>query len=752
MADTAELERSKEIRRRKRERIIIVITLILVAAITYAETQVVDLAQGQPLASSLLVFALINVNALLLLLVIFLVFRNLVKMTMERRKGIWGARLRTKLVGTFVLLSLAPTILVLFAAFQFVGASMEYWFSAQVEKSLFDAMEISDAYSQQLASESSHFAGVLATELQRRGYRLSRADEKLDELLESRRALFDLAGAKVFSDDLKILAQATQSGTHASHLQGLPMEMISRSISTGLPLTHLQPAPTGDFAAAIQPVLLPRKDMKPKVVGAVVAFQLLPPGALARSQQVRKGLEGYRQLKAFKEPIRTNLFITLSIVTLLIVFVATWLGFRLARTITDPLREVAEGTQRVAGGDYDFDIAGAGPDEIGTLVNAFNRMTADLKTSKARLDEAQSEMRRTNLELDRRRRYMEIVLRSVAAGVITVDAEGKASTINPSAERLLKVRAAKVLGRPWRELVDGENRALVERMLTGLIPGGAGTIDQQVRLAVGGESLSLMVHLGLLKDEKGTDLGMVVVFEDLSELEKAQRMAAWREVARRIAHEVKNPLTPIKLSAQRLMRRYGGQVPEGDTVFDECTRTIVQQVEELRRLVNEFSTFARLPAANPAPADLTTIAADAVSLFKSAHPEVSLEMEVESKIPIFELDREQMSRVLINLLDNAVAAVQKSEPPRQVVLRLSYDEILNMVRLEVEDSGPGVSPEDKIRLFEPYFSTKKGGTGLGLTIVSTIVADHNGYVRVQDNQPTGARLIVELPARGARGT
>ncbi|MFH2128292.1 MAG: ATP-binding protein, partial [Pseudomonadota bacterium] len=331
------------------------------------------------------------------------------------------------------------------------------------------------------------------------------------------------------------------------------------------------------------------------------------------------------------------------------------------------------------------------------------------------------------------------------------DAEGKVATINPSAERLLKVQAGAVRGHPWRELVNGENRTLIERMLSGLIPGGAGTIDQQVRLTLGGESLSLMVHLGLLKDELGHNLGMVVVFEDLSELEKAQRMAAWREVARRIAHEVKNPLTPIKLSAQRLMRRYGEQIPEDDTVFDECTRTIVQQVEELRRLVNEFSTFARLPAANPAPADLTVIAADAVSLFKGGHPEVNLELEVEGKIPVFELDREQMSRVLINLLDNAVAAVQKSEPPRQVVVRLSYDEILNMVRLEVEDSGPGVSPEDKIRLFEPYFSTKKGGTGLGLTIVSTIVADHNGYVRVQDNQPTGARMIVELPARGARG-
>jgi two-component system nitrogen regulation sensor histidine kinase NtrY len=751
VADIAQAERAKELRRRKRERIIIVVTLILVAVITYVETQVVDMAQGQPLGSSILVFALINLNALLLLLVIFLVFRNLVKMTMERRKGVWGARLRTKLVATFVLLSLAPTVLLLFAAIQFVGASMEYWFSAQVEKSLFDAMEVSDAYNQQLASESSHFAGVLASELQRRGYRLSKPDPKLSELLEKRRGLFDLAGAKVFSKELKLLAEATQSGTHPTHLHGLPLEMISRSISTGLPLTHLQAAPTGDFAAAIQPVLQPRKGMKPRVVGAVVAYQLLPPGALARSQQVRKGLEGYRQLKAFKEPIRTNLFITLSIVTILIVFVATWLGFRLAKTITEPLREVAEGTQRVAGGDYDFHISSTAPDEIGTLVNAFNRMTADLKISKARLDEAQAEMRRTNLELDRRRRYMEIVLKSVAAGVITVDAEGKVSTINPSAERLLGVQAGSVLGRPWRDLVDGENRQVIERLIAGLLPGGASTADHQVRLTIGGETLSLMVHLGLLRDEAGRDLGMVVVFEDLSELEKAQRMAAWREVARRIAHEVKNPLTPIKLSAQRLMRRYGGSVPEGDTVFDECTRTIVHQVEELRRLVNEFSTFARLPSANPAPADLTAIAADAVSLFKGAHPKVSLELEVESKIPIFELDREQMSRVLINLLDNAVAAVEKSEPPRQVVVRLSYDEILNMVRLEVEDSGPGVPPENKIRLFEPYFSTKKGGTGLGLTIVSTIVADHNGYVRVQDNQPNGARMIIELPARGARG-
>ena len=201
---------------------------------------------------------------------------------------------------------------------------------------------------------------------------------------------------------------------------------------------------------------------------------------------------------------------------------------------------------------------------------------------------------------------------------------------------------------------------------------------------------------------------MVVVFEDLTELEKAQRMAAWREVARRIAHEVKNPLTPIKLSAQRLIRRYGDSMAPEDKVFGECTTTIVRQVEELRRLVNEFSTFARLPSSRLAPGNLVLIAEDTLSLYRGAHPEISFDLDREQDIPVFDLDREQMSRVLINLLDNAVAAVEITDPPRQVAVRLSYDEILKIVRLEVEDSGPGVPPENRLRLFEPYFSTKKG--------------------------------------------
>jgi two-component system nitrogen regulation sensor histidine kinase NtrY len=616
---------------------------------------------------------------------------------------------------------------------------------------LFNALVTSESYNKSLGESVNHFAQLLTKDIRPGSFKLDKPNKNLSDQLEALRARYDLAAIRLFNPDVKDLAFVIQSGTHVSHLQGLHLDLVSRAMAEKKPFTKLQAAPTGDFAASVHPYIQINQGRE-SVLGAVVAYELLPANALAKEAGIRKGLEEYRQLKAFKQPIKTNQYITLSIVTLLIIFAATWFGFYLAKSITVPIRELAEGTQRIAGGDYNFFIDLEGSDEIGTLVNAFNRMTADLKTSKARLDETQREMQLTNLELDRRRRYMEVVLENVAAGVISVDAEGRITTINPSAERLFKVQAGQVLGRRWQDLLGGEYLEMAKSLGMGILPGSRGIVSKQVRLNIGGDYLALMVHVGFLHDETGNALGMVVVFEDLTELEKAQRMAAWREVARRIAHEVKNPLTPIKLSAQRLIRRYSEKLPKDDTeVFGECTTTIVRQVEELQSLVNEFSTFARLPSARLAPGDLTGISEEALGLYRGAHPDIDFELEIETNIPIFDLDREQMSRVLINLMENAVAAVRDRDEKGQIVVRLSYDEILKIVRLEVEDNGVGVPSEHRLRLFEPYFSTKKGGTGLGLAIVSTIVADHNGYIRVQDNQPHGTRIIVELPARGVAG-
>jgi len=247
----------------------------------------------------------------------------------------------------------------------------------------------------------------------------------------------------------------------------------------------------------------------------------------------------------------------------------------------------------------------------------------------------------------------------------------------------------------------------------------------------------------MLSDDQGKYTGFVAVFEDLTEIEKAQRMAAWREVAKRIAHEVKNPLTPIQLSAQRLKKRYGHIIAKDDSkVFEDCTNMIINQAEGLKQLVNEFSNYARMPVSNPRPEDISQVLKEAVNLYQDTHSNIRVIFRDSSNVPIFKIDREQIKRVMINLLDNAIAAiVDKGE----IIVDLSYIESQEFARIEVSDNGKGIAPELKMRIFEPYFSTKKQGSGLGLAIVNTIIRDHKGFIEVQDNEPQGTRFIIELP-------
>jgi len=461
-------------------------------------------------------------------------------------------------------------------------------------------------------------------------------------------------------------------------------------------------------------------------------------------QAVNRGLEGYRQLRRLQDPIKFSHYIALTMVAMFSLFVSTWIGIHLAQGMTGPIMELAEATERVALGDYDFKIKLQSKDEIGTLVDSFNRMTRDLKASETQLTQKNLELQESNAELEQRRRYMEIIWQRVAAGVISADAEGNITTINKSAEEILQMKAEQVLGRNYHDITAPYHRAILDELIESARNSPRGSAEKQIKIKIGDRMVSLHTYLAVLKDEKDEDLGLVLVFDDQSELEKTQRMAAWREVARRIAHEIKNPLTPIQLSTQRLRKQYGDRLGHDGQLFDECTQMIIRQVEELKRLVNEFSRFARMPESNPAPNNLVEIVEETLLLYHEGRKEVDFSFTPDPNLPIFNLDREQMKRVLINLLDNAVAAVN---PKGHIEINLVYDQALRMVRLEVADDGIGIPPGDRDRLFEPYFSTKKAGTGLGLAIVSSIIADHEGFVRVQDNQPRGTRFIVELPVR-----
>jgi len=398
----------------------------------------------------------------------------------------------------------------------------------------------------------------------------------------------------------------------------------------------------------------------------------------------------------------------------------------------------------VASGDLDFHLDLEAKDEIGTLVGAFNKMTHDLKTSKLQLEKSNIALQRTNLELERRRKYMETVLENVAAGVISLDKEGRITTVNKSAERMLDVRAADVLGKNYRKVLRPGYRKIARELIKEINATRSESIEKQMEITLKDKALTVLASVNILRDERGEYLGMVAVFDDLTHLIKMQRLAAWREVARRIAHEIKNPLTPIQLSAQRLYKRYRDKIGDEISVFEECTNTIIHQVNELKNLVNEFSNFARMPSVNPTPNDLNEIIGESLILYKEAHRNIRFRFFPDPQLPIFKVDREQMKRVIINLLDNAVAAV---DGDGLIEIEVKYNPSLQMVTLEVRDNGCGIPDEDKPKLFEPYFSTKKAGTGLGLAIVNTIISDHNGYIRVRDNHPKGTRFIIDLPLR-----
>ena len=305
---------------------------------------------------------------------------------------------------------------------------------------------------------------------------------------------------------------------------------------------------------------------------------------------------------------------------------------------------------------------------------------------------------------------------------------------------MLKLDAERILDTHYKDLLTTEHLQFAEDIMERVSSVREQTLEIPLRVTVSGQPRTFLVYVNALKDEQSGPMGIVMVFDDLTELEKAQRMAAWREVARRIAHEVKNPLTPIGLSAQRLKRRYSERINEA--VFDECTRMIIDHVELIRNLVNEFSTFARFPTANPQPCQLSPIIEETVSLYREGHQDVIFDVRIGDDMPQMNLDRQQFKQAMINLVDNAVAAVRNRG---HIAITATYDPILKLVRLEVADDGTGIADADKIRLFEPNFSTKKAGMGLGLTIVNSIVTDHNGMIRVQDNLPKGAKFVIELP-------
>jgi two-component system, NtrC family, nitrogen regulation sensor histidine kinase NtrY len=729
-ADTSQaLEDSlkrEEAKRRKREGLVILITTLMVLLFAFLEVQPPEMSTDYSFTNNIAFFLLLNINIILLVLLVFLVVRNLVKLVFERRKGILGSRLRVRLVLAFLALSLVPTLLLFFIAGGFVTRSFERWFDIQVENALQGSLEIAHTYYQNSANNALFYARQLSQSVTQEGLFDSERISDLKEFIQAKQREYNLGTVEVFSPDRQLLVVAFNDQVPTGVTIQPESDFLNRSLR-GLEVTRTQAFGEGDIIRGGVPVYSADR----RILGVVVVDYYVPKSLTKRALQISRSYEQHKHLAILKKPVQNSYLLTLLLITLVMIFTATWFGLYLAKGITVPIQRLAEGTHQVAQGNWEYQIEPVGDDEIGTLVDSFNRMTQELK--------------QINLELERRGRYTAMLLGNITAGVVSVDPAGKITTMNRAAGQMLGVDEERALGKNYAEAFQAEHLQLMREIMERVREGAS--IEQEIKIPLPDRVLTTMVTAATLRDDEGGMLGVMVFLEDITQIQRVQRMEAWREVARRIAHEIKNPLTPIQLSAERLRRRYARFLEGNGAILDKCTSTIIKQVEELKNLVNEFSQFARLPSAELTPNDLNEIVRDSLFLYKEGHKGIHFQFH-DGELPALELDRDQIKRALINLLDNAVAAVEEGG---EVKITTSYDPSIGIAQLEVADDGCGLAPEARARIFEPYFSTKKNGTGLGLAIVSAIVADHRGYIRVRPNEPKGTRLIIELPAREHAG-
>ncbi|WP_462323671.1 sensor histidine kinase [Desulfoplanes sp.] len=716
-----------ERKKRQRELWLALFGVILIGVLSWVELKFFGV-------NSYLFLGLFNLNLILLLLVLFLVVRNVVKLALERRRKVLGAKLRTRLVVIFFSLSIIPTLLMFFLSIKFVQTSVDYWFKAQVEGSMEQALTVGQAVYNSVKGRLEGKGGSIIETI--RTSEFVWGGKGMDRFLVSRRADLDLSLIGVLTPDRK------EQNWHDSP----EWESSWPEIKEGIAWNELEkdhrfwsavwPGKKADLVVGIVPV--DRAETGYLVLGAT-----LPQGLLFKLDQIVKGVNEYKQLRTLKYPLKVALYFILGIMTLMIILGATWFGFRLAKEISSPIQALAIGTKRIARGDLGVRIDDESGDELGLLVQSFNKMAMDLENSQIGLERAKDRLERQNAELESKSQYMEAVLDNITAGVISLDGQGRINTFNNAAETILGINAASVMGSSPVTLLQGDFASMVQEVLTQLRELPSSQWQRQIDLKVGDSDVRLLVNAVVLHQDSRTDSGIVAVFEDITELEKIQRMEAWKEVARRIAHEIKNPLTPIKLSAQRIESKFAPRI--SDPVLTQCTQLIIRQVEHLQGMVKDFSSFAKLPELNPTHGDIMEVLAETVAVFEQSHGHISWFLESSSELPQFRFDREAIKRVVMNILLNAAEVLGTS---RSGVVRLvvTYVEALHRVRIEISDNGPGLAPEERSRIFEPYFSAKRGGTGLGLTIVKSVVDDHHGYIRVHPNSPRGTTFVIELPA------
>jgi len=716
-----------ERQKRRRELGVVFLLALLFLVLTAIEYKLFDTSQQLPFKHSIFFLGLVNFNIILFLLLFFLIFRNVVKIFAERQTGLVGRSLKGKLIAAFVLFSFVPTTLMFLVSVFYINNSFDKWFSEKMAGVLKSSLEVTNAYYMSAKRKNYHFAERVAEELSQT------SSGKWSERLKGLRDRYSLDAVEYYPSVFGQRVVSVSPDETLLEVPPLSLELLERGIEDRNEASTIHRSENGDLVRVIYPVA------GVKSQGAVVVSTFIPLSLINKMDDIAKAYEDFRDVNPLEYPIKSIYLIILVLMTMTIMLGATWFGFYLARQLSIPLEQLGQAAQRVASRDYSPVALTSGSREINQLVVHFNHMTRDLETSEREVREANQNLRQTLARLNEHTRYIEVVLSTVGTGVISIDPEGHITMINRHASQLLEISPTRMVGQHIGRVLDKPYYEILEHMIEQMRSHRAESIQREVRVQVRGRAIPLQTTISILTDDNQTEIGKVLVFDDLSALLGAQRAAAWAEVAKRIAHEIKNPLTPIKLSAERLEKKFGQQIQ--DEAFHDCIHRIIDQVDSLKNLVNEFNQFARLPKSDPVLGNLNRTITESLVLFQNSQ---RVDFQPDHQLPQFVFDPDQIRRIINNLVDNAVAAVA-SKSDGHIDVRTHFDESLKIARIEVQDNGPGIPGHLRNHVFEPYVTTKEHGTGLGLALVKRMVEDHNGFIRAHSDGNTFTRFVIELP-------
>ena len=732
---TPNSSRNKETPSRKKVIVLLAIGIFVLFGILLSQSSF-DLPFLNPDTNQQLLFfaALSAVIFLLFVALTFVLARNLLKLFAERRLGVLGSKFRTRLVVGGLLLSFLPVIMMFFFAYGLMNRSIDKWFSRPVEEVREDTAAMASLLSRYLAqnarAEAESIAALPETQRAFAGHSFSTV------ISEFRRHEPTLQGG---------FAVAIEDGNaQASFAAPAPWPLLKAKI----PLERLTPENTVHLNWEQTDYIVGSASVSNR--GLILVAMPLPQKLSATVKALEASQRRYLDLTRERKVVRRTYMGLLLLLTVLVLFSTTWLALYLAKLVTRPMVALAEATQEISRGRLDYRVEVSAADEIGDLVRSFNRMAEELETSRRQIEASSHDLGAANIALEQRRRHIETILESIPTGVLSLDANRRITHVNHALLRMFNASGSEsaspkvAIGAALRDVFPQEVLEDLEPLMRRA--DRMGTTTTQLEMALHPSPFNAAVTVATLQ-HGGQGLGYVLVFEDLSDLLKAQKQTAWREVARRVAHEIKNPLTPIALSAERIRRHLDrGSSPDAASlrVLHTCSETIVGAVETLRTLVDEFSTLARFPTAQPAPANINFIVENSLAMFNGRLDSIRVQTFLAVDLPKVMADSEAIKRALANLIDNAAEALHGALV-REIQISTSLVTSRDAVEITVADTGHGVTQELKERLFLPYFSTKKRGTGLGLAIVSRIIEDHHGSIRVEENRPVGTRFVVELP-------